>query len=117
MPKKPSTQKRQRKSATMTATTTVCSFHQTLCDDISEIKTASVLTTQTLGTAVNLLQKHDKMLYGENDPKQGLLWKWEANRVKIAILVFLLASTVGYFTGNGIFPAVVKVLLKACGLA
>jgi hypothetical protein len=108
--------KSKKKYASSLSASSVCSSHQALCNDIMDIKIISRLTDEKVTSAVTLLQKHDKLLYGELDPKQGLLWKWESNRIKIAMLLFIIASIIGYVSGNGIFPVIVKTALKACGL-
>lgn len=99
------------------ASVSICTFHQDLCNDISAIKTASSLIDQKLTSTVGMLTKHDTLLYGGDDPKKGLFWKWEANSVKIAILIFILTSIIGYFSGNGVFPSIIKFLLRICGLS
>ena len=104
----------KRKSKAQAA---VCSIHYELVDSLNSLKIAQELTHQTLtSVVVPMLQKHDRWLLGDGDPKKGFLWQTSRLKTQIAIIIFILSSVVGCFSGSTWIASFLHFLLKTLNL-
>ena len=106
----------KRKSRAQAAVAT-CSIHHELVNSLGDLRTSQELTHQTLtSVVVPMLQKHDKWLLGDGDPKQGFLWKASKMKTQLTIGIFVLSSLIGYFAGNTWFANIIHFVLKILNL-